>query len=823
MNRFVFLEGLLRDMRLALRTLRRNPGFASAAILSVALGIGANTAIFSVVNAVLIRPLPYPDAEALVGVFNSATIQGQTFNDMGLSPSMYAGLLEQSKSFQSVGVWLGETATVTGQGEPEEIKTVGMTQEVLPILGGHPRFGRLFSSSDDTAGAAGTVILSHAYWLRRFGGDAHVLGRTVMVDSVPRQVIGVMPENFRFLDLSPDVFLPLQFAKSNLRFEPFSYSGIARLKPGVSLALANQEATRILDQITPANIRVFTRQANLKANLRPLKRDVTGDIGSVLAVLMGALGLVFLLVCANVANLVLVRAQGRTQEFAIRAALGAGRPRMMRELLGESLAVALLGGALGIVVATGAVHILKSQSLTAIPRLGEVGIDAAAVAFALGCSIAGSLLFGVMAGLKLRHSAAGLSVRGASLSTDQLRAQNLLVVTQVALALVLLVASGLMIRSFVSLRHVPPGFVHPEHVQAVALAIPESQVPKAEEVARMQAAIVEQVSHLPGVQAVALTDGLPMDPDTQNGNIIAVEDHFVAGQTPPNRRVKRISPGLFATQGTRLLAGRDFTWEDLSAHRLVAIVSDGMARENWGSPAAALGKRLRPGALGNQWMDVVGVVEDVHDDGVHKAAPPTVYFRSGVYDAEDAKRTPSIRRGLTLVVRSSRTGSESLLREMARVIHSVNPNLPMAQVRSLDDVYRRSMARTSMTLALLGIAGTMALALAIIGVYGVLAYAVGQRRKEVSIRMAVGARPAEVKALFVRRGMTLALAGIGAGLVAATVLSRWVASLLFGVTALDPMTYGVAAVVVVAAALVASAIPAHRASSVDPMQSLRAD
>ncbi len=820
MNTLTFLEGLLRDARHALRMIRLNPVFSTAAILSLALGIGANTAIFSVVNAVLIRPLPYPEPESLVGVFNSAVIQGETFKDMALGPGMYAALKEHSAAFQEFGVWLSGTATVTGIGDPEQIKTVTMTQGLLPTLGAQPFLGRRFSIEDDTPGTPETVMLSHSYWLRRFGGDARVLGRQVVIDFVPRQVIGVMPRTFRFLDLSPDVLLPERFAKANLPFEPFSYNGVARLKHGITIDLANKDAARVLNQIIPENIRPFVEQARMKPNLRPLKRDVTGDISTALGVLMGALWLVFLLVCANVANLVLVRAQARTQEFAIRAALGAGWGRIARELLVESLTLGLVGGVCGMALAYGSVQILKAQDLTTIPRLAEVSIDATTLAFGLACSVAGGVLFGLIAVLKCGIPGKILNSRGTSMNVGQLRAQNVLVVAQVALALVLLVASGLLIRSFVALHGVHPGFTQPERIQTMRINIPETQVAEPERVARMQAEIIENVSRLPGVEAAAFADGLPMEVDYRNGMIMTVEDKFVPGQSPPNRDVKHISPGLFAAIGTRLLAGRDFKWEDLFKRRLVAIVSENMARENWGEPSAAIGKRLRTGvALGDDpWLEVIGVVENVRDYGANKPAPPMVYFRTGVHDP-----TRSIRRGLTLAIRSSRAGTESFLRELATAIHSVNPNLPLAQVRTLSDVYRRSMARTSFTLILLGIAGTMALALAIIGVYGVLAYAVGQRRREVSIRVALGAQPNQVKSLFVRRGILLACVGSVVGVAAAMGLSRWVSSLLFGVTALDPATYVASTLIVSAAALIASYIPARRASSMDPVESLRAD
>ncbi len=823
MNTIMFLEGLLRDARHAMRMIRLNPGFGAAAILSLALGIGANTAIFSVVNAVLIRPLPYSEPDRLAGVFNSGILQGEKFNDMGLGPGMYAALKEHCEAFEEFGVWSAGTATVTGIGDPQQIETVRITQGLLPALGAQPMLGQRFSVEDDTPGTPETVVLSYGYWQRQFGGDERVVGRTVMIDFVPRQVIGVMPRSFRFLDLAPDALLPQRFAKANLPLEPFSYSGIARLKPGITIALANQEAARVLDSIIPQKLRPFLEQVQMKPNLRPLKQDVTGDIGSVLGVLMGALVLVFLLVCANVGNLVLVRAQSRSQEFAIRAALGAGWGRIARELIVESLTLGLVGGICGIALAYGALRILKAQNVTTIPRLAEVSVDGATLLFGLACAIAGSVLFGLIAVFKCGIPRKILNTRGASIGLQQLQAQNALVVAQVALALVLLVASGLLIRTFVSLRGVHPGFTQPERIQTIRISIPQTQVPEPEQAGRMQAEIIGNVMRVPGVEAAGFADGLPMEVEHRNGMLVAVEGKYVPGQTAPNRDVKHISPGLFAALGTRILAGRDFSWEDLSKRRLVAIVSEKMARENWGRPEAAIGKRLRQGTLGDEWMEVVGVVEDVHDDGVNKEAPPTVYFRTGVHDPSTKGRPASIRRGLTLAMRSSRAGSESLLRDVAAVVHSVNPNLPFAQVRTLGGVYQRSMARTSFALILLGITGIMALALAIIGVYGVLAYAVGNRRREVSIRVALGAQPNQVKRLFVRRGIALAGAGSVLGLAAAVGLSRWVSSLLFGVTALDPATYAAAALIVSIAALIASYIPARRASLVDPMESLRMD
>lgn len=812
-----FAEDCLLSARRALRMIRRNPGFGAAAILSLGIGIGANAAIFSLVNAVLIHPLPYPQPDSLVGVYNSAVIQGEIFKDMQLGPSMSVALTERCAAFQEFGVWSLGAATVTGAGDPEQVKTVRMTQGVLPALGIQPFLGRRFSIEDDTPGTPETVILSNSYWSRGFGRDPQVLGREIIIDSVPHQVIGVMPPTFWFLDLSPDVLLPQRFPKSNPAFDPFDYSGIARLKPGVTISVANQEVASILNGIIPEDIRPFLEQTQMKPNLRSLKRDVVGNIGPALGVLMGSMSLVYLLVCANVGNLVLIKAQARKQELAIRAALGAGWSRIACDLLIESLTIGLLGGVSGIALAYGGEQILKAQDLATIPRLATVSIDAATLAFALGCSVAGSMLFGLIAVLKYRVPANIVNARGASMGLEQARTQTILVTAQIALSLMLLVTSGLLLRSFVGLLGVHPGFTQAERIQTIRISMPETEIPQAGRVAQMQAEIVEAVSRIPGVEAVGFSDGLPMESEYHNGTIVAVENKFVPGQTPPNRDLKRISPHLFGALGTRLLAGRDFNWQDVFNHRLVAIVSDNMARENWGEPKAALGKRLRLGALEAPWFEVVGVAEDVNDDGADKPAPPTVYLRAGVYDSTE------VRRSVTLAIRSGRTGTEAFLREVAAAIHSVNPSLPLAQIQTLETVYRRSMARMSFALIVLGVAGALALVLAVIGIYGVLAYTVGQRRREVAIRVALGAQPNHVRSLFLRRGMLMAGIGTAVGVAGAMSVSHWVSSLLFGVKALDAATYAASTFTVLTAALVASYIPARRASSVDAVESLRAD
>ncbi len=823
MNTLTFMEGVLRDARHAVRMIRTKPGFSVAALLSLSLGIGANTAIFSVLNAVLIRPLPYPRSDALVRVANRLVIQGHVFEDSDLSPGMYAACKGSARAFESFGVWTSGTATVTGLGDPEHLVSVTATQGVLPTLGVPAYIGRWFSSEDDSLGTPETVILSYGYWQRKFGGDPRALGRAILIDFIPRQVIGVMPRDFRFVNLSPDILLPQRFPRSGLRPDELSYTGIARLKTDVTVALANQDVARIWKTWgETVGVGKMLEMLKVQPNLHPLKKDVVGDVGSVLRFLMGALGLVLLLVCANVANLALVRAQSRRQEFAIRRALGAGSATIARELLVESLTLGILGGALGLLFAYVGLRLLVTQGPATLPRLAEISIDGTARAFALACSLGSSILFGLAAVLRSGISNRIQSARGATQGVQQLRVQNALVVAQLALAFVLLVASGLMIRSFLALRAVEPGFTHPEWIQTVRILIPEALTPDPEQVIRIQSEILSRLSTIPGVTAAGFASGLPLESEYRNGIVVAVEGKTPPDQMPPNRAFKNISPGLLAAQGTRLLAGRDFTWEDIFAQRRVAIVSENMARENWGKPAEALGKRITFGRDG-PWSEVVGVTENVYADGVNRPAPATVYSRLGVQPPVRPGGPAIVRRAVTFAIRSERAGTEAFLREVAAAIHAINPNLPLAKVRTLNDVYRQSMAHTSFALVLLVIAGAMALTLAIVGVYGVLAYAVAQRRHEVGIRIALGAEPRALKWLFVRKGLILNCIGGIIGLALAGGLSRWISSLLFGITPLDPLTYVASGALIGAAAMAASYVPARQAASVDPMETLRSE
>jgi len=807
------------------------PTFTIIALVTLALGIGANTAIFSVINGVLIKPLPYPQAQDLVEVRHLAPGIPSIGGTLNCSPSMYFTYRDENQTFQDFGLWAIRGGTITGVGDPEELRAIMVTDGVLEAVGVQPAVGRWFSRADDTPGAPDTVMLTYGYWQRAFGGDKSLVGRALNIDSKPRTVIGIMPQDFRFLNNDAELLLPQQFDRNKVFLGEFSYQGIARLKPGATLQRANTDVGRMLGiwlkawPAPPGFERALFENARLAPDVKPLKEQVVGDIGTVLWVLMGTIGLVLLIACANVANLLLVRAEGRQQELAIRAALGAGWGRIAREMLFESLTLGIMGGMLGLGLAYAAVRILVAKGPTTLPRLTEIGIDPLVLVFTLGVSLFAGLLFGIIPVLKYAgpHLATALRAGGRSLSSsrERHRARNTLVVVQVALALVLLIGSGLMIRTFQALRNVQPGFTHPEELQLMRVWISEGQVKEPEQVMRMQKAMLDKLAAIPGVTSVALAGDAPLEGFSNNDVLFAEDKTYTVGQIPPVRRIRAVTPGFFKTTGTPLVAGRDFTWTDLYERRHVAMVSENLAREMWDDPRAALGKRIREGTA-DPWLEIVGVASDVYDDGAQKKPPSFAYWpamRDSVYAPEGV----SVQRFAVFAVRTRRAATDSFLTEARQAIWSVNSNLPVFAVRTVQDLYSQSMARTSFTLVLLAIAGAMALILGIVGIYGVIAYAVTQRTREIGIRMALGAQSAGLRQMFVRQG--LLLAGIGAiiGLGAAAGLTRLMSSLLFGVKALDPLTYLGVAAILVAAATLASYLPARRATRVDPLDALRAE
>jgi predicted permease len=823
------MNSFKNQLRQVLRRLGRAPMFTVITLITLAAGVGANTVVFSVLEGVLLKPLPYPHAESLVGVWHNAP--GINITDLNMSPSNYFIYREQGHSFQDVGLYQGDSVSVTGIGEPEQVPALNVTDGTLPILGVQPMLGRIFRREDDLPGAPQTVLLTYGYWRGKFGGNPAAVGQTLVVDGKARQIIGVLPKGFHFLDqVDPALIAPFQFDRNKAHLGNFSYEGLARLKPGATLQQANADVARMLPIVMnsfPAppgfSIKLF-EDAKIGPNVRPLKQDVVGDVGSVLWVLMGSIGMVLLIACANVANLLLVRMEGRRQELALRSALGASWSRIAGELLLESVILGFLGSALGLALAYGALRALVAIAPAGLPRISEVGINGPVLLFTLLVSLLASLLFGCVPILKYAGARLTTGIReggrGLSQSKEQHRARNTLVVVQVALALVLLICSGLMIRSFRALTKVNPGFAGPAELQTFRISIPEAHVKEAESVIRMEEEILHKLEAIPGVSSVSIGTKLPMNGDGWHDPILLEGRTYAEGEFPPLRLFKFVSPGFLKTLGTPLVAGREITWTDTYNKIPVAMISENLAREYWQEPAKSLGKRIQVSTK-DDWREIVGVVADVHDDGVNKKPPTCVYWPllQARFESDDI----SVRRDVAFIIRTPRAGSEAFLKDAREAVWSADANLPLADVHTFDYFYKRSMARTSFTLIVLGVAGSMALLLGVVGIYGVIAYSVSQRTREIGIRMALGAQQPTVTGMFVRYGLLLTGVGVACGLVAAVLVMRLMSSLLFNVNPVDPVTYGLVSLGLVATAWLASYLPSRRAATVDPVEALRAE
>jgi len=819
----------MNQLKQVLRRLGRTPMFTVITLITLAAGVGANTVVFSVLEGVLLKPLPYTHSEELITVAQAAP--GINIPELQAAPSMYFIYRDQGQSFQDIGLYTGDSVSVTGLAEPEQVRALLVTDGTLPILGVSPALGRLFSREDDLPGTPETVMLTYGYWQHKFGADPSAVGRNVMVDGKSRQIIGVLPQQFHFLDREdPAMFLPFKFDRNKIFLGNFSYNAVARLRPGVTITQASSDVARMIPIVMrtfPAppgfSLKLF-EQAHIGPNLRPLKQDVVGDVGKMLWVLMGSIGMVLLIACANVANLLLVRVEGRRQELAVRAALGASRGRIGGELLLESVILGLLGSMIGLGLAYVALRVLVAMAPTGLPRIHEIGIDATVLLFTLGISLLASVLFGSIPIFK--YAGARLSTgireggRALSQSREQHRARSVLVVVQVAMALVLLICSGLMIRTFHALTKVQPGFTAPAELQTFRIAIPDSEAPKEEQVVRVNEEILRKLAAIPGVSSVGLSTTIPMDGNSSMDPVFAQDHTYSEGQLAPIRRFKFITPGFIETLGTPLVSGRELTWTDLYQKLPVAIISENFAREYWNNPANAIGKRVRVGTT-DDWREVIGVVADVYDDGVNKEASSSVYWPL-IMDRFEGNPT-TVRRGVAFALRSPRAGSESFLKEVREAVWSVNPNLPLAAVHTVDHFYKQSMARTSFTLIMLGVAGSMALLLGVVGIYGVIAYSVSQRRREIGIRMALGAQQQVLTNMFVRHGLWLTGIGVVCGLAAAIVVMRLMSSLLFKVSPVDPLTYTTVSLGLVLTAFLASYLPSRRTSAIDPVEALRAE
>ena len=823
------MDTLIHQLRHTLRKLWRAPLFSGVAILTLAVAIGSNAAIFSVVNGVLLKPLPFKDPETLVGIWHTAP--GLGFPEVNQSPALHFTYLDESRTFETVGMWDNGAVSVTQVAEPEQVPSMNVTYEILSMLGIEPVVGRTFSEADDSPGTPETVILGYGYWQRRFGGDPSAVGRTLTVSGRPMEIIGVLPAGVRFLSYDPDVYLPFRFDKANVFVGNFSYQAIGRLRPDATLAQANADVERMVPMAVeryPGGItKGMLEQARFGALVRPLKQDVVGDVGKVLWVLLGTVAMVLLIACANVANLFLVRAEGQQQEMAVRAAMGAGRAHITGQLLWESVILGALAGALGLGLAYGGLTLLVAMGPQSLPRLNEITVDGRVLAFTLLISVGSGALFGLFPAL--RFGAANLAStlkeggRGGSAGKAQHVARNTLVVAQIALALVLLAGSGLMVRSFQTLRDVDPGFTDPEEVLTFRVSIPAAEVEDALVMARTHQEILRRVQAIPGVASAAITSSVTMDGNDSNDAVESEANPVEGDQLPPIRRYKWIGEGTFATLGNRMVTGRDLTWSDIDQVAKVVVVTEDLARAEWGDAPSAIGKRVRQslGAeRGGGWYEVVGVSGEIRDNGVGQDPVPTIYWPQVVENFYDGTGHYA-QRSMAYAVRIRAGNPNAILPAVREAVWAVNPNLPLARVRTLDEIASGSMAQTSFTLIMLGIAAAVALFLGAVGIYGVISYVVSQRTREIGVRMAMGAEAADVSRMVLKQAGGLAALGVGVGLVAAAGLTRLMASLLFGVSALDPVTFGSVAVGLSVVALVASWVPAYRASRVDPVVALR--
>jgi predicted permease len=835
-----FVDSIGRDLHYALRGLPRRPAFTLAAVLTLAVGIGATTAIFSVVYSVLIKPLPYPNADELVRIRYSAP--GINLPDLQASSNMYLTYREESRAFADIGLWQQSSATLSDGGESERVNVLRVTDGTLQALGVQPGHGRWFTEQEHGPAPEGPapIILSHAFSQRRFGAGEAAVGRDLSIEAPggngawpsigPSRVVGVMPPDFRFLDVTPppDVIIAVRLDPARQAHGVYQWEMLARLTPGVTLNESRADVDRMLPiwrdawPPFPGTSRADFESMRITPIVRPLKDDLVGGVASMLWLLMGAIGAVLLIACANIANLMLVRADARRTELAVRAALGALPARIAREVFIESLCVGVAGSVFGLLLAYFGLQGLVAMGPSSLPRLHEIAVYPPVLGFAAAASLASTLAFGSIAALKYAFGSdrpAMLTARGSSAGRQQGRVRSALVVVQVALALLSIVSAALMARTFQALSEVDPGFSDPATIQTAKTWIPTSQFHDPAQYTAMQREMIDKIAALPGVEAVGFSDAVPIEWSGMSTGI-AVEGQ--ASTVAAQQRIKFVSPDYFEAMGTRVIAGRDITWADVEAGGRVAVISEGYARALGGEPRDALGKRIRLAAFSqNPWREVIGVVQNVHESGLYEAPPGMVYWP---VLTENMFSNPTVGTPVaTFAIRSTRAGTAAFVQEIRAAIRSVSASVPIAGERTMQELYSGSMARTSFTLVMLAVAGAMALTLGVIGIYGVIAYGVAQRMREIGIRSALGADPRRLEKMFLLHGLALSGAGALLGVAVAAASSRSMASVLFGVEPLDAGAFFAATGVVLTAAALASYVPARRAANVNPIETLRAE
>ncbi|HEX5706976.1 MAG TPA: ABC transporter permease [Pyrinomonadaceae bacterium] len=804
---------LRQDLRYGVRMLAKNPGFTVVAVIALALGIGANSAIFSVVNTVLLRPLPYKDPERLVMVWEDRTKRGYPRDTP--AAGNFTEWREQNSVFEGMAAIADLSFNLTGAGEPERLEGRRVSANLFPLLGVEPQLGRAFLPEEDEPGAARVVVLSHGLWQRRFGSDVGVVGKPLTLNGESFEVVGVMPPDFQFPSRDDQLWVPIAFTPQEAANRNRHYLQIvARTKPGTSVEQAQTEMSAIAERLRQQYPDTNT---DVGAAVVPLHEQLVGDIRPALLILLGAVGFVLLVACANVANLLLARAAVRQKEISIRVALGASRSRLIRQFLTESVLLAALGGLVGLLLSVWGVSLLRAFIPENISQAQAVAIDGRVLGFTLLVSLLTGLVFGLAPALQTsgsnlnetlkeggRDSAAG--VRGGGV-------RGLLVITEVALALILLIGAGLLLNSFLRLRRVDPGF-RADNLLTMSIVLPQTKYPDYARRAAFYDELVARVEALPGVKSAAVANWIPLV--LQGDSItVAVEGRPDPGPTQrPGVVTRVVSPGYFRTMSIELLQGRPLDAQDRADTPNVAVISETMARRLWPGEGP-LGKRLTPGspdtANPDDWVTVVGVARDVRQFELVADPKPQMYLSY----AQAGFFAP---RHLVVKTEVEPLGLASAVRG---AVWGIDKDQPVSNVRTMEDVLSESIAPERFSMMLLGIFAALALVLAAVGVYGVMSYSVAQRTREIGIRMALGAQPRDVLKLAVGQGLKLVAVGVAAGLVAAALLTRVMSSLLFGVSATDPLTFAAISLVLVGVGVLASYIPARRATKVDPLTALR--
>ncbi|HEY3137526.1 MAG TPA: ABC transporter permease [Blastocatellia bacterium] len=809
------MDTFLQDLRYGIRTLVKSPGFTVVAVVALALGIGANSAIFSVVNALLLKPLPYKEADRLVMIWH--TYPKLKLDQASVSAPSYIEYRDMTGSFEEVATATQWSVNLTGVGEPERLQGARVSYNLFATLGVQPVAGRSFFPEEDQPGKNQVVILSYGLWQRRFGGEESLIGQTISLDGASYDVVGVLPKGFAFL-IDVDLFTPIAFTPEQLAATNHGNEYlicVARLKPGITFQQAAAEMDLLADQL-----RQQFYGPNWGITVVRLRDQLVGSFRSALFILLGAVGCVLLIACANVANLLLARGSDRQKEIAVRTALGAGRTRIVRQLLTEAIVLAALGGGFGLLLAFIGIRLL----VTGVPEditgflVGwkDIGINTQVLGFTFGVSMLTGVVFGLVPALHASKPDLNESLkeggRGGAEGSHRNRIRATLVVFEVAIALVLLISAGLLIRSFLRLQQVSPGF-NPSNVLTMQLSLPRSKYAEKPQIAAFFEQVVERVQSLPGVANAAVGNNLPMSNNNWNSSFAVEGLQVPPGEPSPHGDPHMISPDYFSAMGIPLFRGRFFSESDSKDSLPVAIVDQTLADEYW-PDQDPIGKRIAAFFEGTRgqphWRQVVGVVGHVKQYGLDGKTKVQYYF----------PQTQSPQRDMYLIVRSA-SSQAGFVAAIRGAIDSIDRDQPIYRVMSMDKIVSDSALQKRFSMFLLGIFAAVALLLAAVGIYGVMSYSVTQRTHEIGIRMALGAEPKDVVALVVRQGMIMTLIGVGVGLAGAFAATRVMSSLLFGVSAHDPLTFAGISLLLGAVAFMASFVPARRATRVDPMIALR--